>query len=100
VLLAVLTGIVGFASYMAATRANRETARTAGKSVDAAAFDRAKDIYLAALETARADLAACREDLVSTRADLLAARKDMRELTASNERLTVEIAALRAKMTG
>ena len=38
--LVVLTGMVGFASYIAATRANRETAKAATKSIDAEAFDR------------------------------------------------------------
>lgn len=105
VLLAILTGIVGFVSYIAATRANREQAKAAGKGIDAQAFDRAKDIYLSALETARADLGATRADLgaaraelTATRADLLAARADMRETTASNERLSVEMAALRAQI--
>lgn len=96
--LAILTGIVGYTSYMAATKANRESARTAGKSVDAAAFERAKDIYLDALETARSDLASTRRDLNECRKELFAARTDMRELTASNQRLSEEVEALRAAL--
>jgi septal ring factor EnvC (AmiA/AmiB activator) len=113
-LLAVLTGIVGFVAYIASTRANRETARTAGKSIDAEAFDRAKDIYLSALETARADTAATRAELATTRSELSSTRQDlqgarvdlqstrteMREAARSNERLTIEIAKLRAAING
>src|SRR6266705_1303509 len=89
--LALLTGVVGWVSYMAATRANRETALAASKAIDAEAFERAKDIYLAALETARADLAATRLELTSTRQDLLSARADMRDMAISNQRMSVEM---------
>jgi chromosome segregation ATPase len=90
--------LVAVITIVVAQRANRAQALAAAKAVDAGAYVRAKDIYEAALEAARAERESLIGDLHEAREDLRAARADMRELRESNDRLLAEVRQLRAQL--
>lgn len=92
VLLALLTVAVGWGSFFLATRATREQGRAGQRAVDAAAYDRAREIYDSALNTLREELGACRAELNACRAEITQLRNEL--LTARNN-----MAAARREIT-
>lgn len=98
ILLGVLTLIVGYSSFWLATRSTHAQGRAAVRAVDAAAYERARQIYEGALDTLREDLTATRGDLATTRSDLATTRNDL--VTARREigSLRREILGLRRKV--
>lgn len=84
ILLGLLTAIVGIVTYIAASNANRMQAKVSMIAVDAAAYERAQEIYESALASLRTDLANMREE--------------SERLRASNEQLRQEVFALRMEI--
>ena len=63
ILLAVLSGTVGYVSFRLSTKAAEAQDNATEAAVDAAAYDRAKDLYESAIDTLRTDLAAARVEI-------------------------------------
>lgn len=100
VFLGLLTLIVGYTSFVMATRTTRIQEKASVRAVDAAAFDRAKQIYEGALDTLRGELVACRADLTTARSDLTTARSEIAGLRIDIAGLKAEIAKLRGRTNG
>lgn len=84
ILLGVLACIVGVVTFLAASNANRQQARATMTAVDAAAYQRAQQIYESALASLRIDL----ENM----------RDESQRLRESNDRLRAEVTELRLEI--
>jgi polyhydroxyalkanoate synthesis regulator phasin len=84
ILLGLLTVTVGFVTFVAASRTQKQQSLADQTAVDAAAYERAKEIYESALQIMR-------DDLTSTRSELLSARNEIMTLRG-------EIATLREEL--
>lgn len=94
ILLGLLVLVVGFSGYITASRATRAQSASADKAVDAAAFERARQIYEGALETLRDELASCRSELLSARGEISGLRHELARVRAELERLHPETGPL------
>jgi predicted RNase H-like nuclease (RuvC/YqgF family) len=84
ILLGLLTVTVGFVTFIAASRTQRQQSVADQTAVDAAAYERAKEIYESALQTLH-------EEWSSTRSELLTARSEIMSLRAEIARLREEL---------
>ena len=80
-LLALIAGIIGWASFRLSTRAVNAQSAAAAKAVDAKAYERAKDIYEGAIGQLR-------EELTELRAEV-------ERLRLANNELRTEVSKLR-----
>lgn len=82
ILLGLLTVVVGFVTFMAASRTQRQQHVAERTAVDAAAYERAREIYESALQTLREELTSTRSELLTARSDILALRDEISHLRA------------------
>ena len=87
ILLAVLTLAIGVGSFIGASRANSSQAAQARAAIDAAAYERAKQIYESAIDTLQEQIKALREQM--THLD-----KEVNKLQATNQSLVLRVAEL------
>lgn len=80
ILLGLLTVVVGFVTFMAASRTQRQQHVADRTAVDAAAYERAKEIYESALQTLRADLSSTRSELLTARGEVMSLREEISHL--------------------
>ena len=92
ILLGVLAGAVGFVAFVSSSRANREQAKTAGRAVDAEAYERARESYEAAIATLKGEISLLRDETGRMRVSNDALRE-------SNDNLRTEIHRLREEIT-
>lgn len=95
IFLALMTIIIGYTSFVMATRTTRIEKKASVRAVDAGAFDRAKIIYEGALDTLRDELAACRTELASAHIELTACRTELATAHQDMIGARLEIAGLR-----
>lgn len=77
IMLGLLTVTVGFVTFVAASRTQRQQSIEHQTAVDAAAFERAKEIYESALETLQTDLSSTRSELLSARNEIMSLRTEI-----------------------
>ena len=89
VLLGILVLVVGYTGYVSASRATRSQSASAGKAIDAAAYERARELYESAITTQGASLRAQITDLSA----------EVTRLRLQGVDLAAEVTALRALNT-
>lgn len=82
ILLGLLTLIVGFVTFMAASRTQRQQHMADKTAVDASAYERAREIYESALQTLREELSSTRSELLTARGDIISLREEIVHLRA------------------
>ena len=80
ILLALLSAAVGYASFRLSTKAGEAQDRATAVAVDAAAYDRAKELYESAIMTLRADLGNAREEIGRLNSEVSQLRRDLFEI--------------------
>lgn len=80
ILLGLLTIIVGFVTFIAASRTQQQQHIAEKTSVDAAAYARAREIYESALQTLREELSSTRSELLTARGDIMSLRDEIGRL--------------------
>jgi len=104
ILLAVLTVMVGLGAFIGANRANASQAAGAKSAIDAAAYERAKQIYESAIDTLQEQIQALREQMMSLDQEVIKLQQTnqslvlrVAELQVTNHDLTEQISELRKK---
>ena len=95
ILLGVLTVTVSIVAYISANRANREQARLGVVTVDAAAYERARQNYESALETVRSEVNELRDQVQLLRDANRRAENELVNMRSANHRAEIELANLR-----
>lgn len=105
VLLAVLTVAIGVGSFLGASRANRAQTVGAQAAIDAAAYERAKEIYESAIDTLQEQIQALRVQMTSLDTEVTKLQQTNRnlllrvtELQDTNTKLTTQISHLKGKI--
>lgn len=80
ILLGLLTVTVGFVTFMAASRTQKQQSLSDQTAVDAAAYQRAKEIYESALQILRDDLNVTRSELLTARNEIISLRGEIANL--------------------
>ena len=84
-------------SYVLATKATHATAMAQQHTVDAEAYERARESYDAALATVREDAAELRAEVSRLRAEIVELRAEIARLTVVNLALRTELANVTTK---
>jgi len=107
IFLGLLTVAVGYSSFYLATRSAKVQGDASAKAVDAAAFERAREIYESALDAIRKELTdtrnelrATRDELNSTRNVLITARGELFHASREIDGLRVDIVRLEHQISG
>jgi predicted nucleic acid-binding Zn-ribbon protein len=107
ILLGMLTVGVALAAYLAATRANRAQAQAATTAVDAAAYQRAKDIYEGAIDSLKDQTRDLHDQVVNLQTEVSRLRTqsadlqtEVTQLRSSNTDLRRQISILERKPRG
>ena len=104
ILLAVLTVMVGLGAFIGANRANTSQAAGTQSAIDAAAYERAKQIYESAIDTLQDQIQGLREQMTNLDQEVIKLQQTnqnlvmrVAELQRTNEELTTQISELRKK---
>jgi peptidoglycan hydrolase CwlO-like protein len=102
ILLAVLTLAIGIGSFVGASRANSSQAAGMKASIDAAAYERAKQIYESAIDTLQEQIQGLRDHLNGLDDEIGKLQVNNRnlmlrisELQQTNDQLTTQLSNLR-----
>jgi chromosome segregation ATPase len=99
ILLALLVPASGYATFVVASRANREQAQARIMAINQAAFGEARESYEAALKTVRDELSGVRAELVRVRESEDLLRREVARLRPQFADLSSEVTRLREANT-
>lgn len=91
VLLGLLTGVVGYVSYRGSTRAQKAQAITAKETIDAEAYERAKNIYESAIKALEGHIGQLREQTQLLDQEVARLQRSNIELQRSNVQLQEQV---------
>jgi predicted nucleic acid-binding Zn-ribbon protein len=107
ILLGLLTAAIATAAFFAATRANRAQAQAAETAVDAAAYQRAKEIYESAIGSLKDQTRDLHDQIVNLQAEVSRVRTqsadlqtEVTQLRNSNTELRRHISILEGRQDG
>lgn len=98
ILLGLLTFAVGFYAVRQNASQSKQSDKALAISVDAAAYERAKEIWESAVKTRTDQIDSLLGELEDTRQQLREAKAEMIRLRHSNSELSIEVDGMRAEL--